>query len=347
MKYPKKSRHWLSAFTLVELLVVIAIIGLLVALLLPAVNSAREASRRIKCINNQRQMALALLNFESGMGALPVAGLTFERDDFYQAGGKQIGWIVILLPYLEEQALFDQFDFELTAYEQELDPQAANLGLKCPSDRPGAANYEHPVWARGKSFSKGNYVAYISPQHVSDAQQLPGALGGFEPGPTEVRGQPLRRVVDGTSCTLAITEVRTLNHPNDQRGAWALSWGGSSLACPDVHHDTDFPTSTYVPDPIDTGRINLHLPNSVNTDELAACSGPQRQLAIREDMPCFPMGPNGLMNGAARSLHPDGVVATALDGHTGFLPNDIDPAVYGRLVSVNDREPTNITDALR
>lgn len=341
-------RHTQStAFTLVELLVVIAIIGILVSLLLPAINAARESARRIQCINNQRQLALALMNFESGNGALPVAGLTLKRDDYYQAGGKQISWIVILLPYLEEQSLFDQFDLDFTVYEQERDPQQRPLNFRCPSDRPGAANYEHRIWARGRSFAKGNYVGYVSPQHVSDAKRLPGALGGFEPGPDDVRGQRLRRVVDGTSHTLAITEVRTLDHADDQRGVWALSWGGSSLACPDVHHDDAFPDSTYVPDPVDTGRINLHLPNSVNTDELAACVGPQRHLAIREKMPCFPMGPNGLMNGAARSLHPDGVVATALDGHTGFLPNDIDPSVYGRLVSVNDRESTNITDLLR
>src|SRR3954463_10693853 len=92
-----------KAFTLVELLVVIAIIGILVALLLPAIQAAREAARRAKCQSNLHNLALAALNFESAKKTLPIG--------FISTGPSAIeswGWGVYLLPYLEEQAIYDQ-----------------------------------------------------------------------------------------------------------------------------------------------------------------------------------------------------------------------------------------------
>ena len=98
------------AFTLVELLVVIAIIGILVALLLPAVQSAREAARRMQCANNLKQMALAVHNYQTAMqGQMPISsGYGAEgTSPSAQRSGK--GWIVCILPYLEQQALYDIF----------------------------------------------------------------------------------------------------------------------------------------------------------------------------------------------------------------------------------------------
>jgi prepilin-type N-terminal cleavage/methylation domain-containing protein len=95
-----------SAFTLVELLVVIAIIGILIGMLLPAVQSVREAARRTACANNICQLALANLNFESAHGHLP-AGVTDDDDDLRDAIG--VGWIEIL-PYVEANAVADQYD---------------------------------------------------------------------------------------------------------------------------------------------------------------------------------------------------------------------------------------------
>ena len=89
------------AFTLVELLVVIAIIGVLTALLLPAVQAAREAARRSQCANNLKQIGLAVLNFESATGKLPPA---------YLSGQGHATWLVLIMPYLEQAVLHDQLN---------------------------------------------------------------------------------------------------------------------------------------------------------------------------------------------------------------------------------------------
>src|SRR6188474_2683919 len=94
------------AFTLVELLVVIAIIGVLVALLLPAVQAAREAARRMSCSNNLKQLSLALHNYEDTHKTLPPAGID----------SNQMSWTVLLLPYMEQKPLYDQFNFNKGAW---------------------------------------------------------------------------------------------------------------------------------------------------------------------------------------------------------------------------------------
>jgi prepilin-type N-terminal cleavage/methylation domain-containing protein len=96
-------------FTLVELLVVIAIIGILVALLLPAIQAAREAARRTQCVNKLRQMGVALLNHESTKGEFPTGGTEpwHNEGDETVIYGKGYGWMVQILPYVENAALRD------------------------------------------------------------------------------------------------------------------------------------------------------------------------------------------------------------------------------------------------
>ncbi|MCA9187773.1 MAG: DUF1559 domain-containing protein, partial [Planctomycetales bacterium] len=129
-----------NAFTLVELLVVIAIIGLLVALLLPAVNSAREAARRMQCANNMRQIGLAILNFETANGYLPPAYTRPGTGDAYVQTRHSI--FVFLLPYLEEQALSDSISLDYNWNEgRRPTPETSNLrqvavnipSLLCPT----------------------------------------------------------------------------------------------------------------------------------------------------------------------------------------------------------------------
>jgi prepilin-type N-terminal cleavage/methylation domain-containing protein/prepilin-type processing-associated H-X9-DG protein len=105
-----------SAFTLVELLVVIAIIGVLVGLLLPAVQSAREAARRTVCVNNLVQLNLAAHQFEFAHEHLPAGVLNPDGPIRNEELGQHVSWMVQLLPYLEQQMLFSRFDIDAGVY---------------------------------------------------------------------------------------------------------------------------------------------------------------------------------------------------------------------------------------
>src|SRR5262245_44623918 len=171
-------RRFRSAFTLVELLVVIAIIGVLVALLLPAVQSAREASRRTACGNNIRQFALAMINAADAQGKFPVgvqvAG-TVKRGDqntlsAYRTPGFGPNWAVLTLPYYEQQALFDQNSTGINNYMPSTGTDlswrrvatATIKAFRCSSDNYGsnAANVFNLNTGPFNNFwARGNYAA--------------------------------------------------------------------------------------------------------------------------------------------------------------------------------------------
>ncbi len=140
---PSAIRHPKSpqGFTLVELLVVITIIGILISLLLPAVQSAREAARRLQCSNHLKQIGLAALNHEQLQGFFPGGGWgdQWAGDPDRGFGGKQPGaWVYVLLPFMEQQALFDMGkNGNETARSQKATVPIA--GLHCPSRRPAIA----------------------------------------------------------------------------------------------------------------------------------------------------------------------------------------------------------------
>ncbi len=122
-------------FTLVELLVVIAIIGVLVALLLPAVQAAREAARRTSCLNNLSQLGLAAHNFEFHFESLPPGVTNADGPIRNEAKGTHVSWVVRLLPYLEQNPLAQKFDEAAGAYAAANAPvRAAQIApLQCPS----------------------------------------------------------------------------------------------------------------------------------------------------------------------------------------------------------------------
>jgi prepilin-type N-terminal cleavage/methylation domain-containing protein/prepilin-type processing-associated H-X9-DG protein len=109
VEFPAVSTRKRGAFTLVELLVVIAIIGILVALLLPAIQAAREAARRTACSNNIKQIAVALLLYHDVNGQFPLGAYAAEKED-HIAEEDGLGWATKILPQLEEQALYDRLE---------------------------------------------------------------------------------------------------------------------------------------------------------------------------------------------------------------------------------------------
>ncbi|MDC0936922.1 DUF1559 domain-containing protein [Pirellulales bacterium] len=349
-------RSQARGFTLVELLVVIAIIGILASLLLPAVQSARESARRSQCASNLKQTTLAALNYETAHQRLPPSGLVKLRYDaehdvevFNPYGGPQISWAVLILPFIEQTNLYERFAMRepKNALIQPSDATEAVVdAYLCPSGEARNRFYEIPG-TLSKQFAKGNYAAYVSPFHVDLQLLYPGAfLAG---------GQKLSGVEDGTSGTLAFSEVRTLDHLRDERGAWVLPWTGASLLAFDMHplHEGNDPDGTgqgdrflaegrapYRASPESLGETQRPNHSGPNADTLKQCVSEQQQLAANNGMPCLrqPTVPDlsNHMSAAPRSLHPGGVVATYLDGHVTFLVDDIDEYSMAYMVSTID-----------
>ena len=132
MRYAQTNR---TGFTLIELLVVISIISILVAMLLPAINAAREVARQASCLNNMSQVALALHDYEYHFEALPPGVTNPEGPIRNEAEGVHVSWVVKILPYIEERAVFQNFDQAAGAYaEENAEACSANLQiLLCPS----------------------------------------------------------------------------------------------------------------------------------------------------------------------------------------------------------------------
>lgn len=352
-------------FTLVELLVVIAIIAILISLLLPAVNSAREAARRAQCINNQKQVALAIVAYESTHGRLPPSGLVGQNEDadlqfgtFDPRTGKEISWAVLILPYMEEQAIYDRFDLSRPIWAQTGEPQEAHVvSYQCPSDGSEGRYFRHEKNSYGKRFAKGNYVAYVSPYHTDEQVWYPGALGGLSwrrPNDDPV-GQKVSRVKDGLSKTIMITEVRTRANELDQRGAWALPWTATSLLAYDLHplpfligrsKITSERLLPYEPWPATAEGAQRPNNRGFNQDVLYDC--PDQAGSQLDGMPCatwtVARGEMHYLSAAPRSRHPGGVVAAAMDGSVRFLVDEIDINTMAFLVSINDNESQSIPD---
>ncbi|MFO1066563.1 MAG: DUF1559 domain-containing protein [Pirellulales bacterium] len=145
-----------QGFTLVELLVVIAIIGILVGLLLPAVQMAREAARRMSCTNNLKQISLASLNYESTFSAMP------PRRNL--TAGNQRGWGPSILPFVEQASLQGQYRFDRNFYAPE---NAANIAVSlpiflCPSG-PGLAHGDGRAW---RNLAARSFCDYFGPKQL-------------------------------------------------------------------------------------------------------------------------------------------------------------------------------------
>jgi prepilin-type N-terminal cleavage/methylation domain-containing protein len=355
------TRRCARAFTLVELLVVIAIIGVLVALLLPAVQAAREAARRMNCQSNQKNFALSVINYENARKKLPASshsltvsagrnGTSYNYDPYGdtpdpanpgQPSNKQLSWLVQVLPYMELQSLYSQFDQKKGIFNQlqtVLDAQPAIM--MCPSDSAQGRAYSS-THTQGKRLAKGNYVCYAGPEHLNSSRVFSGAIIDG--------GQELRRIEDGTSQTIMITEVRTRDVEDDQRGAWSLAWGGgASIITLDLHSanlginnswtnsQLDIP---YIPGSTGEFISRANPPNQrpgadvFNKDQLRICSDSAG--ADVERMPCDIKG-ESWATAAARSLHPGGVNTAHVDGSIHWLSDDVDIVLLASMICIND-----------
>lgn len=341
---PLSTRRAVAGFSLVELLVVIAIIGALIALLLPAVQSARESARRAQCANNQKQMGLAVLNYEQSHARLPSAGefgpyseaVKFIPNVYHFVvdvkSGPNRSWLVNILPYMEQQALFNQFDRAKHVADNPSRPQLQQpASMLCPSDDAYGRIYQatHVAGTEPVPFAKGNYAAFTTPFHTNDVDTL---------GAMRLYGQELRQVTDGTSCTALLSEVRTRDHENDQRGVWALPWSGATLLAFDAHPAWYPITASQMENSRDYFDFEAESlgatqpPNGKNPDVLYECPDlPGEQL---EKMPCIK--DSRYMSAAPRSNHPGGVNSVYLDGSVHFLADGIDEPTMAYLITTMD-----------
>lgn len=233
-------------FTLVELLVVIAIIGVLVALLLPAVQAAREAARRSQCMNNLRQVGLAALNFEQSNQTFPAGSTTTSS----RIGGPYIGtWAIDILPFMEQQNVYDLWNPNAllrTASNQELRESFLNV-YHCPSDieldvlaKPESGPGRNVQWAPSSYRAMSGHSPGINGDHYWDNPEaakesyetdmpleLRGALYTVATRPSRGKRQfspvQLAQISDGTSNTFLVGEYQTATYQS-RRSFWAYAY---------------------------------------------------------------------------------------------------------------------------
>jgi prepilin-type N-terminal cleavage/methylation domain-containing protein/prepilin-type processing-associated H-X9-DG protein len=204
------SRRGASAFTLVELLVVIAIIGILVALLLPAIQAAREAARRSQCLNNLKQLGIGLQNYHGVHNQFPPAGIAKGTDVYASA-------YALLFPYLEEESLRSLYNIDEEWEDQTAHVTATPVSIfNCPSSgEPNPLEYVLiqgivDNWIYGTvdyAFCKGATDAWCI-AFKRDGEHDPGKVPPELRGVFDVQwGASFRQITDGSSQTIALGEA--------------------------------------------------------------------------------------------------------------------------------------------
>ncbi len=284
-------------FTLVELLVVIAIIGILIGLLLPAVQAAREAARRTQCSSHLKQIGLALHNYHDSHRCFPPFLINRAGNPSRIADvDKGANWLVFLLPYLEQNALYDQWDFHIPANQNPGRSQELSI-YKCPSDPQSHGNF---CSYAGGGWARGNYGMNVSPCWFGVGSGTSNSLGGVGGANQVVR---IADITDGTSNTVAVDELRAGMNEHDLRGCWAMP--GLSAGTAAMFNDASVP--------------NCREPYS---DDMENCAVSGMLGNATNGMGCFDSTSTGQMTG--RSMHPGGLQITMADGSARFVSETID-----------------------
>ena len=328
------SRHQARGFTLIELLVVIAIIAVLIGLLLPAVQAAREAARRAQCVNNFKQMGLALHNYHDTNGSFPIGRMGVGYT-YPQVADQRKTWAFSVLPFFEQSNLYNAINFSLPFYER---PNTTVIRtplamFQCPSDTPSIQEPDTPY-----PRSKSNFAANWGNTHFWQDETGRGAEGPnpWNNGPMGLQGAPngnsfmgapfkgnkstgINEMTDGTSNTILIGEVIM---GANAAGGQAYDHRG------DVFND-DYNCTMF---------FTYTTPNSTVPDRLAgdAAGRPWCSFGLLGNVPpCT--GGTPVFN-AARSRHPGGVNILFGDGSVKFMKSTVNVATWRAIGSPNGGE---------
>ena len=358
---PRPSPLAPHGFTLVELLVVITIIGILIALLLPAVQAAREAARRLQCQNNLKQVGLAVLSYEETHKYLPPSSQWAPGElPSLQTGvavqNLRPNWVCLILPFLEQQGLFDSID--QTAHLSS--PTNAHVRsqplavMRCPCDSNSTEPFNGSAAGKpevGDGWARGNYAANGALGCMQGKNRchywgpLPDCCGGGgTPGwaDDKLRGLmganisvTMAQISDGASHTIMLGEIRAGVNEVDCRGVWAMSGGSSSL----------WGHGTFMGDANGPNGGIFHGDNIMTCRELKQSMGcPASGMClplVDDNMDCYPAYGHGNQQKSC-SMHPGGVYVCLADGSVQWVSDYIDVASgnYGQLpirTSVWDR----------
>ena len=328
-------------FTLIELLVVIAIIAVLIALLLPAVQAAREAARRIQCVNNMKQLGLAINNYHDFSNSFPPGRIwapsSTQAFPTILAGVQNTPWFVLMLPQFEQQPLYNAFNFALGSegpnqpfplgFIANTTVESNKVGLfQCPSDNVNTYMFPPPLNVGELAvavLTRGNYAAAWGNTNWGQGQSSESIL--TTPYLQSAFGHlgkiTFASVTDGSSNTVFMSEVLQ-GTASDVRGLmWSVGAGSSSFF------------SRLTPN----GTIDL-LGQFNGFDQLGDTTSCVNNPG--QDLPCASQTNHGNNTAfaASRSRHAGGVNSLFGDGSVHFVKNSINPLTWVALNSIQAGE---------